>query len=102
MLSDLVAGYSSSEGDSEEEEKPSKKEEGEEKDGKKEGVNAASQDATPAEPEAKPKRKLPSASAMMSSASSWARHDTTPAPQAVDQPGKRYNNVPPPVSHSLL
>ncbi len=44
-----------------------------------------------------PKRKLPSASAMMAATSSWARPGNDPPPVQVDEAGTRYHNVAPPV-----
>lgn len=55
-----------------------------------------------AEPAAKPKRKLPSASAMMDATSSWAKHDTAEAPREADIKGTQYHNVAPPVPSASL
>jgi len=43
-----------------------------------------------------PKRILPSASAMMAAASSWARPESEPMPVKVDDVGTQYHNVAPP------
>jgi hypothetical protein len=42
------------------------------------------------------KRKLPSASAMLATTSSWARPGNEPPPVRVDEVGTKYHNVAPP------
>mmetsp|Transcript_67164 Transcript_67164/g.160207 ORF Transcript_67164/g.160207 Transcript_67164/m.160207 type:complete len:170 (+) Transcript_67164:108-617(+) len=95
MLAGLVAGYSTSEGED------SDGEEAKAAVGKKQEAAhpAPAEKQAAAEPAAKPKRKLPSASAMMDATSSWAKHDTAEAPREADIKGTQYHNVAPPVGY---
>lgn len=86
MLSDLIAGYSSSEGEGGE-------------DGENKNLEVSAEKKVEEKPMevVKPKKKLPSAAAMMASTSSWARGDEPgPAELVTDKLGKKYHNVAPP------
>ncbi|EKX47652.1 hypothetical protein GUITHDRAFT_106640 [Guillardia theta CCMP2712] len=95
MLASLVEGYSSEEEEEEEEAKGKEEKAGKGKDTKE---NAAEgKDKEGAEGSGAKKRKLPSASQMMASTSSWARDDDEQTEEkSVDRIGKEYHNVPPP------
>uniref|UniRef100_A0A6U4IKP1 Uncharacterized protein n=2 Tax=Hemiselmis andersenii TaxID=464988 RepID=A0A6U4IKP1_HEMAN len=93
MLSDLVAGYSSSEGGSDDEDK----EDAAKKQAEKGAAEEEAKRKADAAGQAKPKRKLPSASAMMATAKAWGPGTQETEPEReIDSVGKKYHNVAPP------
>ncbi len=90
MLSALVAGYTSSEESDEDEGKHQDADEDKEK-------STAQTKPAETKPVQPPKRKLPSAAAMMASTTSWAKGTEEPAAQqGIDQAGTKYHHVQPP------
>jgi hypothetical protein len=92
MLQELVAGYGS-ESDSE---GSASDGDGKKKEKVESGASATKSGNLQSEQPPLPKRKLPSASAMIAATSSWARPDQGVEQKEVDKVGTKYNNVPPP------